>query len=88
MAVAEPVYLCSYLAEDEPTTEECECECPCNANQFNKTSTWDSCCHMLGDDSSIEEKYDYVMSMAPDKLETSYREFPQSLGNVVSVHAN
>ena len=32
MAVAEPVYLCSYLAEDEPTTEECECECPCNAN--------------------------------------------------------
>ena len=39
MAVAEPVYLCSYLTEDEPTTEECECECPCNAKQFNKTST-------------------------------------------------
>ena len=45
-----------------------ECECPYNSKKFNKTSTWD---HMLGDDSSIEKKYDYIMFMASDKVVTS-----------------
>ena len=63
------MYVCSYVADEEATEEECECEGPCNSKQFKKTLAWESCCHMIGDDSLIDENYDYVMSMASDKLE-------------------